>query len=84
MSTVNSSAMDGVIDFLRQHNSSVDALDWSQDLIDMRILDSLAFVEFIFLLEELTGSQIDPSLIDVDNFRTLDRINVAFFGGTAA
>ena len=78
MTTVSSS-MDGVIDFLRGRNPAVDALDWSQDLIDMRILDSLAFVEFIFLLEELSGRQIDPKMIDVENFRTLTRIEQAFF-----
>jgi acyl carrier protein len=81
MTTTSSSAMDGVIDFLRQRNPAVNAVDWSQDLIDMRILDSLAFVEFIFLLEELSGTQIDPQMIDVENFRTLERIDKAFFGG---
>ncbi|TDD79197.1 acyl carrier protein [Actinomadura rubrisoli] len=81
MRTTSKSAMDGVIDFLRQRSPAVDGTDWSQDLIDMRILDSLAFVEFMFLLEELSGAQIDPQMIDVENFRTLERIDRAFFGG---
>lgn len=83
-SAATGSAMDLVIDHLRRANAAVDAQNWDQDLIDGRILDSLAFVEFLFLLEEITGNRVAPEEIDVENFRTLNRINSAFLGGKAA
>ncbi|MFF4160073.1 phosphopantetheine-binding protein [Streptomyces sp. NPDC001678] len=73
-------AMEKVVDFLRKANDATDALDWDQDLIELRILDSLAFVEFLVLLEEVTGAPVDPGTIDVENFRTLNRIH-ALIGG---
>ncbi|MFF1357759.1 acyl carrier protein [Streptomyces sp. NPDC058297] len=81
--SAGSPAMDLVIDFLRKADAAVDPHDWDQDLIDGRILDSLAFVEFLFLLEEVTGNRVAPEEIDVENFRTLNRINSAFLGGKA-
>lgn len=73
-------AMEKVVDFLRKANDATDSLDWDQDLIELRILDSLAFVEFLVLLEEVTGAPVDPGTIDVENFRTLNRIH-ALIGG---
>ncbi|WP_198652823.1 hypothetical protein [Actinocorallia populi] len=75
--------MERVIDFLRRRNDALDSLDWDQDLVEDRILDSVGFVEFLFLLEELTGERIDPKRIDAMNFRTLNRINAAFLAGKA-
>ncbi|GAB2812423.1 hypothetical protein GCM10022221_07430 [Actinocorallia aurea] len=76
--------MERVIAFLRGRNDAFDAADWDQDLIEGRVLDSLGFVEFLFLLEELTGERVDPERIDVANFRTLNQINAAFLAGKAA
>ncbi|GGP43605.1 phosphopantetheine-binding protein [Streptomyces abikoensis] len=76
-------AMEKVVDFLRRANDATDALDWDQDLIELRILDSLAFVEFLVLLEEITGAPVDPGTIDVENFRTLNRIH-AMIGGAGS
>ncbi|KPH98965.1 acyl carrier protein familyprotein [Actinobacteria bacterium OV450] len=74
-------SMETVIEFLRKLNSSVDTIDWDRDLIEARILDSLAFVEFLLLMEELTGEPIDLAKTDVDNFRTLNRINALITEG---
>ncbi|MEW2413035.1 phosphopantetheine-binding protein [Streptomyces sp. NPDC046866] len=74
-------SMDTVLDFLRKLNASVDTIAWDRDLIEARILDSLAFVEFLLLIEELTGEPVDLSTTDVDNFRTLERINALLTEG---
>ncbi|MFJ3203258.1 acyl carrier protein [Streptomyces sp. NPDC086989] len=74
-------SMETVIEFLRKLNSSVDTIDWDRDLIEARVLDSLAFVEFLLLMEELTGEPIDLAKTDVDNFRTLNRINALITEG---
>lgn len=48
------------------------------DLIENRLIDSLSFVEFLFLLEEVSGRTIDTDNIDVDDFRCLGTIGERF------
>jgi acyl carrier protein len=74
-------SMETVIDFLRKLNADVDTIDWDRDLIEARVLDSLAFVEFLLLIEELTGEPVDLAKTDVDNFRTLNRISALLTEG---
>ncbi|MBV1849548.1 acyl carrier protein [Catellatospora tritici] len=54
-----------------------------EDLIGGRLIDSLAFLEFIYLLEQLTGSPISLQEVTVEDFRTLARIEKRFFGAAA-
>ncbi len=49
------------------------------DLIDTRLVDSLGFVEFLLLLERLTGRPVDVESLDIDAFRSLSAIDRAFF-----
>lgn len=51
------------------------------DLIESRLIDSLDFVEFLFFLEELTGTPIELHEVDLDAFRTLRSIDERFFSG---
>lgn len=53
--------------------------DEHDDLIGRGLIDSLAFLEFIYLLEELTGRSIDLGQATVEDFRTLARIEECFF-----
>ena len=76
--------MDAVRDFILGRNPKIDELADDLDLIDSRAINSLAFVEFIFLLEELTGEAIDPEDIDLDDFRTLNAVQSRFFKKEAA
>lgn len=64
--------------FITQRNPNVGEIGLDDDLIDSRAIDSLAFVDFIFLIEELGGEPIDPEQLDVDDFRTLRAINSRF------
>jgi acyl carrier protein len=70
--------------FIRDRNPTLDRLPDDLDLIDSRAINSLAFVEFIFLLEELTGEPIDPEELDLDDFRTLTALEARFFTKEAA
>ena len=79
----NSDAMAAVIDFIVDRNPRAKALGPDDDLIDTRAIDSLAFVDFIFLLEELAGQILDPEQLDVEDFRTLRRIEDRFLTGVA-
>lgn len=76
--------MQAVREFITGRNPKLGQLDSDMDLIDSRAINSLAFVEFIFLLEELTGESIDPEDLDVDDFRTLNAIEARFFKQKAA
>ncbi|MFH8386241.1 acyl carrier protein [Kitasatospora sp. NPDC018058] len=76
--------MQAVRDFILARNPKLDQLPDDLDLIDSRAINSLAFVEFIFLLEELTGESIDPEDLDLDDFRTLSAVNARFFMKEAA
>jgi acyl carrier protein len=76
--------MQAVQEFVLGRNPKLGQLDNEMDLIDSRAINSLAFVEFIFLLEELTGEPIDPEELDVDDFRTFNSIEARFFKQEAA
>jgi acyl carrier protein len=56
-------------------------LDLDLDLIENRILDSLAFVNFIIFLESLTGREFQPSEIPASKFRTLRSIRDGLLSG---
>ena len=71
--------MQAVQEFILGRNPKLTQLDGDLDLIDSRAINSLAFVEFIFLLEELIGESIDPEELDLDDFRTLNAIKARFF-----
>jgi len=52
------------------------------DLIENRVLDSLSFLEFVFFLEEITGSEIRVTPEVVEAFRTLRSIEERIFHGS--
>ncbi|MFI6403206.1 acyl carrier protein [Streptomyces sp. NPDC050548] len=70
--------------FILGRNPKLGQVSEDLDLIDSRAINSLAFVEFIFLLEELAGEPIDPEDVDLDDFRTLGAIEARFFERKAA
>jgi acyl carrier protein len=68
-----------VTDYLRQCKPELEDLPEDLDLIENRILDSLAFVEFLLLLEEHTGQEISIDSVSREDFRTLASIKRRFF-----
>ncbi|MEU8550913.1 acyl carrier protein [Streptomyces roseoverticillatus] len=79
-----SGALQAVREFILGRNPGLGELPDDLDLIDSRAINSLGFVEFIFLLEELTGEPIDPEDLDLNDFRTLSALNARFFKEEAA
>lgn len=75
--------IEAVTNFLRNRNPELGRLDPDQELIDSRILDSLAFLEFILLLEELTGTEIGVDSVAREDFSTLRAIERRFFPAAA-
>jgi methoxymalonate biosynthesis acyl carrier protein len=58
--------------FSEKLNLSVPSVE--TDLIDTGLVDSLAFVEFLALLEEGFGIQVSLEDLEIDRFRTISRI----------
>jgi len=58
-----------------EHNVSIPR---DVDLIETRLIDSLNFLEFVILLERVSGKSVDLSSLNVDDFRTLERIETGF------
>ncbi len=63
---------------LDRHRELTD-VDEDLDLIESRLIDSLSFIEFVFLVGQLSNRMIDLQTESIDKFRTLRRIDDAFF-----
>lgn len=44
------------------------------DLVDAGVLDSLAFVTLLLHIEEVFGVQVPMDLLDIEHFRSIERI----------
>ncbi|MCR3752109.1 acyl carrier protein [Lentzea californiensis] len=67
-----------VIDFLLAKRPDFEEIPRDLDLIENRVLDSLGFVNFLYLLEELTGREIPMVDVAPEDFRTIDAIEARF------
>ncbi|MFE0023711.1 hypothetical protein [Amycolatopsis sp. NPDC059021] len=67
-----------VIDYLLAKKPDLEDIPRDLDLIENRILDSLGFVNFLYLLEELTGREITMEEVAPNDFRTIDAIEARF------
>lgn len=70
-----------VVDWLLERNPDREGIPEDLDLIENRLIDSLGFMEFLLLLEDLIGRELQLDQIDVDQFRTLRSINQHFLKG---
>ncbi|MFE3760149.1 acyl carrier protein [Streptomyces sp. NPDC059104] len=74
-------AIKPVVDWLLEHNPTVEEIPEDLDLIENRLIDSLGFMEFILLLEDLIGRELRLDQIDVNEFRTLRSLSDHFLKG---
>ncbi|MFJ5234637.1 acyl carrier protein [Kitasatospora sp. NPDC088391] len=71
--------MERITAWLHEKNPDLDGpIGTGEDLIEARLIDSMDFLEFIDLLEDLTGDNIDLQDVTIDDFRTLDRVRERF------
>ncbi|MFB7512129.1 acyl carrier protein [Streptomyces sp. NPDC056144] len=71
--------MERIDAWLREKNPGLDGpIGTDEDLIEARLIDSMDFLEFIDLLEELSGASIDLQDVTIDDFRTLSRVRERF------
>lgn len=75
--------MERISDWIHEKNPGLDGpIDADEDLIEARLIDSMDFLEFIDLLEDLTGDTIDLQEVTIDDFRTLNRVRARFLDAT--
>ncbi|MER5864809.1 acyl carrier protein [Kitasatospora sp. NPDC002040] len=71
--------MERIVSWLHEKNPGLDGpIGTEEDLIEARLIDSMDFLEFISLLEQISGSEIDLQEVTIDDFRTLDRVQQRF------
>lgn len=71
--------LEQVTKWVLARNPEIEAVDPDCDLIESRLVDSLGFLQFLILIEQLTGKTIDVETLDIDDFRSLNRIEQNFF-----
>jgi acyl carrier protein len=71
--------IDAVRDWLVKKHPERETIGADEDLIEARVVDSLSFVEFLFVIEEASGTEIDQENIDLEKFRTLAAIENTYF-----
>lgn len=65
---------------LAKHENRTD-VGADEDLVDNRLVDSLSFVEFVFLIQEVSGVEIDMDTLNISDVRTLAAIQKRFLAG---
>ncbi|ATZ23661.1 hypothetical protein SLAV_08960 [Streptomyces lavendulae subsp. lavendulae] len=71
--------MDRIAAWLHEKNPGLDGpIAADEDLIEARLIDSMDFLEFVDLLEKLSGTTIDLQEVTIDDFRTLDNVQKRF------
>ncbi|MFF9148548.1 acyl carrier protein [Streptomyces sp. NPDC055051] len=75
--------MERVAAWIHEKNPGLDGpVDVDEDLIEARLIDSMDFLEFIDLLEDISGTSIDLQEVTIDDFRTLARVRERFLTPT--
>ncbi|UQX04713.1 acyl carrier protein [Streptomyces sp. RerS4] len=74
-------AIKPVVDWLLERNPDIEEIPEDLDLIENRLVDSLGFMEFVLLLEDLIGRELQLNQIDVDHFRTLRSLQHHYLKG---
>jgi acyl carrier protein len=74
-----SRGIDEVRDWILARNPRRDSLTGDEDLIQNRLVDSLSFVELIYVIEAAANIEIDFDTIEMEDFQTLSAIEKSFF-----
>ncbi|MEU5434612.1 phosphopantetheine-binding protein [Streptomyces sp. NPDC020719] len=81
MSAARAAELAEVVAWISGRHPEAAEIGPDDDLIESRLIDSLGFLEFIVLIERLSGRPVDVETLDLDDFRSLSRIDAVFFSG---
>ncbi|WNF30705.1 acyl carrier protein [Streptomyces sp. C11-1] len=77
--------MERIVAWIHEKNPGLDGpIGDDEDLIEARLIDSLDFLEFVYLLESVSGREIDLQEVTIDDFGTLNRIKERFLSTAPA
>ncbi|MFJ1590698.1 acyl carrier protein [Kitasatospora albolonga] len=77
--------MEQVIAWIYEKNPGLSgSIGYDEDLIEARLIDSLDFLEFVYLLESVSGRTIELQEFSIDDFCTLNRIQERFLAPVEA
>ena len=79
MDIAHRTGIDQVRQWLEDRNKQRITITNDLDLIEVRLVDSLSFVEFIYAISEASGKEVDPEYIELENLRTLSAIERFYF-----
>lgn len=73
-----------LLEWLQERNKSGKDITLTTDLIEEKVIDSLTFVEYVMMIEEVTGQTVvvDDSILTKVN--TLAKVEQTFFVEQAA
>jgi len=83
MSVANGVPVNERVQRLFRESLNLDIASEQTDLFESGLLDSLALVELLFAIEGEFQIQVALDELDIDNFRTVERIS-AFVAGSQA
>ncbi|WP_020139872.1 phosphopantetheine-binding protein [Streptomyces sp. 351MFTsu5.1] len=72
-------SIDEVRNWILKRHPERQTIDAEENLIQTRLVDSLTFVELVYVIENATDVEIDFDNIDIQDFQTLAAIEKAFF-----
>jgi acyl carrier protein len=67
--------------FLHSKCPDSDPIGPHEDLVDTGVLNSMHFVELLYLIETELGAEISMDDVTTDDFRTIANIKARFFPG---
>ncbi|WP_327316911.1 acyl carrier protein [Streptomyces sp. NBC_01235] len=72
-----------VMTWIYEQNPDVEDIDLDLDLFDTRLVNSLSLIEFVVVIERVSGRVIDRRQLKTEDFQTLRTIQEKFFDGSA-
>ncbi|SOE50000.1 hypothetical protein ANDA3_2485 [plant metagenome] len=79
MTTVHTQGIEQLRHWLESRNKEGVEITDDLDLIEARLVDSLSFVEFIYIISEASGQEVDPENLDLEKLKTLRAIAQTYF-----
>lgn len=77
-------AINELTTWLKEKDKTNMGFDQDTDLIEQGLVDSLTFVEYILMIEELSDCEVTIGDEIIDQVRTLNRVMTNFFQHTLA
>ncbi|MFE9613357.1 acyl carrier protein [Streptomyces sp. NPDC006012] len=76
---MSSTGIEKVRDWILGRHADRTELAADVNIIENRLVDSLSFVELVYVIEDASGAEIDFDNIDIEDFQSLATIEKAFF-----